>query len=157
MRFSNLEEAWDLWVTYGGRVDLFVQIKVDYAHFGDVVAFDTTFGTNKEKRPIGIVQTPFSLPEKYAYVTGLKKKQSQNGGSKRKRTWIDKYHKTKKNKANNPTVQEGNGSQVIQSETHEGNLGTSIDTHQEYESIRTYTQLLTNPNSLEDYQFSALL
>jgi hypothetical protein len=24
---------------------------VDYAHFGDVIAFDTTFGTNKEYRP----------------------------------------------------------------------------------------------------------
>ena len=24
---------------------------IDYAHFGDVVTFDTTFGTNKEYRP----------------------------------------------------------------------------------------------------------
>jgi len=27
---------------------------VDYAHFGDVIAFDTTFGTNKEYRPFGM-------------------------------------------------------------------------------------------------------
>ncbi|KAM3189162.1 hypothetical protein ACQJBY_067846 [Aegilops geniculata] len=27
---------------------------VDYAHFGDVIAFDTTFGTNKEYRPFGV-------------------------------------------------------------------------------------------------------
>ncbi|KAL6609544.1 hypothetical protein ACP70R_039513 [Stipagrostis hirtigluma subsp. patula] len=27
---------------------------IDYAHFGDVVTFDTTFGTNKEHRPIGV-------------------------------------------------------------------------------------------------------
>jgi hypothetical protein len=27
---------------------------VDYAHFGDVVTFDTTFGTNKEYRPFGV-------------------------------------------------------------------------------------------------------
>ena len=27
---------------------------LDYAHFGDVVTFDTTFGTNKEYRPFGI-------------------------------------------------------------------------------------------------------
>lgn len=27
---------------------------IDYALFGDVVAFDTTFGTNKEHRPLGI-------------------------------------------------------------------------------------------------------
>jgi hypothetical protein len=25
---------------------------VDYAHFGDVVTFDTTFGTNKELVPL---------------------------------------------------------------------------------------------------------
>jgi zinc finger SWIM domain-containing protein 3 len=24
----------------------------DYAHFGDVVSFDTTFGTNNESRPL---------------------------------------------------------------------------------------------------------
>jgi hypothetical protein len=27
---------------------------IDYAHFGDVVTFDTTFGTNKEYKPFGI-------------------------------------------------------------------------------------------------------
>ena len=27
---------------------------VDYEVFGDVVIFDTTFGTNKESRPLGI-------------------------------------------------------------------------------------------------------
>jgi hypothetical protein len=27
---------------------------VDYAHFSDVVTFDTTFGTNKESRPFGV-------------------------------------------------------------------------------------------------------
>jgi zinc finger SWIM domain-containing protein 3 len=27
---------------------------VDYAHFGDMVTFDTTFGTNKEYRPFGV-------------------------------------------------------------------------------------------------------
>ena len=27
---------------------------LDYAHFGDVVTFDTTFGTNKEYRPFGV-------------------------------------------------------------------------------------------------------
>jgi hypothetical protein len=27
---------------------------LDYAHFGDVVTFDTTFGTNKEYRPSGV-------------------------------------------------------------------------------------------------------
>jgi zinc finger SWIM domain-containing protein 3 len=26
----------------------------DYAYFGDVVSFDTTFGTNKESRPFGV-------------------------------------------------------------------------------------------------------
>jgi hypothetical protein len=27
---------------------------IDYAHFGDVVTFDTTFSTNKEYRPFGV-------------------------------------------------------------------------------------------------------
>uniref|UniRef100_A0A452XM58 MULE transposase domain-containing protein n=1 Tax=Aegilops tauschii subsp. strangulata TaxID=200361 RepID=A0A452XM58_AEGTS len=27
---------------------------IDYAHFGDVVTFDTAFGTNKEYRPFGV-------------------------------------------------------------------------------------------------------
>ncbi|KAM3275488.1 hypothetical protein ACQJBY_044076 [Aegilops geniculata] len=27
---------------------------IDYAHFGDVMTFDTTFGTNKEHRPFGV-------------------------------------------------------------------------------------------------------
>jgi zinc finger SWIM domain-containing protein 3 len=27
---------------------------IDYAHFGDVITFDTTFGTNKESRPFGV-------------------------------------------------------------------------------------------------------
>jgi len=26
----------------------------DYAYFGDVVSFDTTFGTNRESRPFGV-------------------------------------------------------------------------------------------------------
>ena len=29
-------------------------LHIDYAHFGDVVTFDTTFGTNKEYRPFGV-------------------------------------------------------------------------------------------------------
>jgi hypothetical protein len=27
---------------------------MEYAQFGDVVSFDTTFGTNKERRPFGV-------------------------------------------------------------------------------------------------------
>jgi zinc finger SWIM domain-containing protein 3 len=27
---------------------------IDYAHFGDVITFDTTFGTNKDCRPLGV-------------------------------------------------------------------------------------------------------
>ena len=29
-----------------------VKMIIDYAHFGDVFSFDTTFGTNKEFRPL---------------------------------------------------------------------------------------------------------
>lgn len=31
----------------------------DYAYFGDVVSFDTTFGTNKESRPFGVFVQSF--------------------------------------------------------------------------------------------------
>jgi hypothetical protein len=27
---------------------------IDYAHFGDVITFDTTFGTNRDCRPLGV-------------------------------------------------------------------------------------------------------
>jgi MULE transposase domain len=27
---------------------------IDYAHFGDVITFDTTYNTNKEFRPLGV-------------------------------------------------------------------------------------------------------
>jgi hypothetical protein len=27
---------------------------IDYAHFGDVVSFDTTYGTNRDTRPFGV-------------------------------------------------------------------------------------------------------
>jgi len=27
---------------------------IDYAYFGDVITFDTTCGTNKELRPLGV-------------------------------------------------------------------------------------------------------
>ncbi|KAJ4972255.1 hypothetical protein NE237_005354 [Protea cynaroides] len=30
------------------------RMRIDYAHFGDVVTFDTTFGTKKENRPFGV-------------------------------------------------------------------------------------------------------
>jgi len=40
------------------------------------------------------------LPEQYAHVVGLKKKEKQNSGSKRKKTWIDKLTKKKKKKSN---------------------------------------------------------
>ena len=30
------------------------RIIIDYANFGDVVKFDTTYGTNKELRPLGV-------------------------------------------------------------------------------------------------------
>jgi zinc finger SWIM domain-containing protein 3 len=34
---------------------------IDYAHFGDVVTFDTTFVTNKEYRPFGVLLDSISL------------------------------------------------------------------------------------------------
>ena len=32
-----------------------VKMIIDYAHFGDVFSFDTTFGTNKEFRPLAML------------------------------------------------------------------------------------------------------
>jgi hypothetical protein len=37
------------------------------------------------------VQAPFSLPEQFANVAGLKKKEKPNGGSKRKKSWVEKF------------------------------------------------------------------
>ena len=31
-----------------------VRMIIDYSNFGDVVTFDTTYGTNKELRPLGV-------------------------------------------------------------------------------------------------------
>ena len=50
------------------------------------------------------VQVPFSLPERFANVAGLKKKEKPNGGSKRKKSWVEKFQKKKKNKANKKTT-----------------------------------------------------
>jgi hypothetical protein len=27
---------------------------IDYAHFGDIITFDTTFGTTRDCRPLGV-------------------------------------------------------------------------------------------------------
>ena len=37
------------------------------------------------------VQAPFSLPEQFANVAGLKKKEKPNGGSKWKKSWVEKF------------------------------------------------------------------
>ena len=52
---------------------------------------------NIDAEKSGAEQT-FSLPEQYAHVVGLKKKEKQKGGSKRKKSWIDKL--TKKRRKN---------------------------------------------------------
>ena len=46
------------------------------------------------------VQETFSLPEQYAHAAGLKKKERQKGGSKRKKNWVDKLTKKKKKNSN---------------------------------------------------------
>ena len=50
---------------------------IDYAHFGDVVTFDTTFGTNKEYRPFGVLvglnhfRRPFFLVQLFCLMKHL--------------------------------------------------------------------------------------
>ena len=70
--------------------------------------------------------------EQYTQVAGLKKKEKQKGGSKRKKSWIENFQKKKKNKGNkkntNKSMQQDDGSHVPES--------------QAYESISSFTQIL---------------
>ena len=54
--------------------------------------------------------------EQYTQVAGLKKKEKQKGGSKRKKSWTEIFQKKKKNKGNKKNtskpVQQEDGSHV---------------------------------------------
>ncbi|KAL0011331.1 hypothetical protein SO802_006439 [Lithocarpus litseifolius] len=70
MEFDTLEDAWEFWVKYGRQVGFDVRkhyinkitnifwadarMVIDYANFGDVVTFDTTYGTHKKLRPLRV-------------------------------------------------------------------------------------------------------
>ncbi|KAL6661150.1 hypothetical protein ACP70R_000534 [Stipagrostis hirtigluma subsp. patula] len=94
------------------------------------------------------VQAPFSLPTQFSHVAGLKKKQRQKGGSKRKKSWVDKLQKAtknkgaKKNKVTTHMQQEENASQKIEPQAHERNMEPNAENCLEYESLGSYTQLL---------------
>ena len=79
------------------------------------------------------VQETFSLPEQYAHAAGLKKKERQKGGSKRNKNWVDKLTKKKKKNSNKKKK-----SKPAQHEECESPVPKS----QEYESIRSFTQVL---------------
>jgi len=74
------------------------------------------------------------LSEQYAHVVGLKKKEKQNSGSKRKKTWIDKLTKKKKKKSNKKEK-----SKQVQHEE----CGSPIPQSQAYESIHSFNEVLT--------------
>jgi len=74
------------------------------------------------------------LPEQYAHVVGLKKKEKQKGGSKRKKSWIDKLTKKKKKKSNKKEK-----SKQVQHEE----CGSPIPQSQAYESIHSFNEVLT--------------
>ena len=78
-------------------------------------------------------QETFSLPGQYAHAAGLKKKERQKGGSKRMKNWVDKLTKKKKKNSNKKKK-----SKPAQHEECESPVPES----QEYESIRSFTQVL---------------
>jgi len=73
-------------------------------------------GTSNINAENSSVQETFSLPEQYTQVAGLKKKEKQKGGSKRKKSWTEKFQKKKKNKGNKKNtskpMQQEDGSHV---------------------------------------------
>lgn len=78
------------------------------------------------------VQESFSLPAEFAHVTGLKKKEKQIGGSKRKKSWVEKFQKKKKNKANKKKTSnskhcEESGSLVPNSQAVDTNIEASLE------------------------------
>ncbi|CAD6218491.1 unnamed protein product [Miscanthus lutarioriparius] len=84
-----------------------------------------------EESPASVQET-FSLPEQYTQVAGLKKKEKQKGGSKRKKSWTENFQKKKKNKGNKK-----NTSKPMQQED-----GSHVPESQAYESISSFTQIL---------------
>ncbi|XP_065628791.1 protein FAR1-RELATED SEQUENCE 5 [Quercus suber] len=50
---NYLRTKWQKNLVYGQAACL-LGVVIDYANFGDVVTFDTTYGTNKELRPLGV-------------------------------------------------------------------------------------------------------
>jgi len=79
-------------------------------------------------------------------VTGLKKKEKQTGGSKRKKSWVEKFQKKKKNKANKKKTSnskhcEESGSLVPNSKAVDTNIKASLE-DQEYESLSRFNQLI---------------
>jgi zinc finger SWIM domain-containing protein 3 len=69
------------------------------------------------------VQETFILPDQYTHVAGLKKKEKPKGGSKRKKSWTEKFQKKKKNKGNKKNtskpVQQEDGSHVPEPQAYE--------------------------------------
>ncbi|WVZ59699.1 hypothetical protein U9M48_009809 [Paspalum notatum var. saurae] len=59
---------------------------LDYAHFGDVVSFDTTFGTNNESRPFGVFVGFNHFRETVIFGAALmQEKREKNEGKKKEK------------------------------------------------------------------------
>jgi hypothetical protein len=91
------------------------------------------------------VQAPFSLPEQFANVVGLKKKEKPNGGSKRNKSWVEKFQKKKKTKANKKTIKkatqhEESGNTV--QEAYEEIIDINLEKSQQYESLSSFSELI---------------
>jgi hypothetical protein len=93
------------------------------------------------------VQAPFSLPDQFANVVGLKKKEKPNGGSKRKKSWVEKFQKKKKTKANKKTTKkatqhEESGNPVQEFQAYEENINVNLGKSQQYESLNSFSELI---------------
>ena len=93
------------------------------------------------------VQVPFSLPEQFANVAGLKKKEKPNCGSKRKKSWVEKFQKKKKNKANKKTTKkaaqhEESANPVQEFQAYEENIDATLEKSQQYESLSSFSELI---------------
>lgn len=91
------------------------------------------------------VQAPFSLPEQFANVAGLKKKEKPKGESKRKKSWVEKYQKKKRTKANKKTTNKKIAKKATQHEesgqefqAYKENIDVNLEKSQQYESLSSF-------------------
>ena len=118
---------------------------LDYAHFGDVVTFDTTFGTNKEYRPFGVFLGPNQFRETTIFGAALLFDETfesfKVAPSKKKGA------KQKKNDGGQPQVRvekDDGGQRQVRVEKDDGDKRANVEL-EESNTVVSYTQLLMTP------------